>query len=61
MKHLIDTQIIINGETFRVLAVGTVEADRVYLHLASTTKFTQAKNGKHYRQIADWFPISQVK
>jgi len=61
MKHLIDTEMKIEDDTFRVLAVGTVEAGRVYLHLASTTKFTQAKNGKHYRQIADWFPLDQLK
>lgn len=59
MKHLIDTELNIDGDIFRVLAVGTVEADRVYLHLASTTRFTVAKNGKHYFQICDWFPVSQ--
>ena len=58
MKHLIDTQIEIDGQTWIVLNVGLVDGDRVYLHLRSTTQFRQAKNGKHWVQMADWFPVS---
>ena len=59
MKHLIDTEIKIDGQTWVVLNVGATDGDRVYLHLRSTTQFRQAKNGKHWAQIADWFPIAQ--
>jgi len=58
MKHLIDTEIEINGQNWIVLNVGLVNGDRVFLHLRSTTQFRQAKNGKHWSQIADWFPVS---
>ncbi len=59
MKHLIDTQIEVDGKNWIVLAVGTIAEGKVYLHLRSTTEFRQAKNGKHWVQIVDWFPIDQ--
>ena len=59
MKHLLDTQIKVDGKDWIIIGVGTVENGKVYLHLRSTTEFRQAKNGKHWRQIADWFDVNQ--
>lgn len=57
MKHLIDTQIEVDGDTWIVIGVGTVDGNRVFLHLRSTTRFRSAKNGNHWVQISDWFPV----
>ena len=59
MKHLIDTEIEVDGAQWIILNVGIIANGKVYLHLRSTTEFRQAKNGKHWRQISDWFDINQ--
>ena len=59
MKHLIDTQIEVDGKVWIIINTGAVVDGKVYLHLRSTTEFRQAKNGKHWRQICDWFDIDQ--
>ena len=59
MKHLLNTQIKTDGYTWSVVGVGAVADGKVYLHLRSTTRFRQAKNGKHWVQMVDWFPIEK--
>lgn len=46
-----------DGDTWRILGVGTQADGKVFCHLASTTRFTQQRNGKVPRQIGDWLPI----
>jgi hypothetical protein len=53
MKH--GDLINLDGDTWTVVAVGaTDEQGRVYLHLASTTRFIAQRNGKRPIQICDW-------
>lgn len=49
-----------DGDEWTVVSAGAINnADKtIYLHLASTTRFIQQKNGKRPVQIADWLPIS---
>lgn len=55
-----DHLITVDNDDWRVLGVGIVnnDAGTVYLHLASTTRFRQQRNGKIPVQMADWFPLS---
>ena len=46
-----------DGDTWRILGIGTQADGNVYLHLASTTRFRQQRNGKVPVQMADWLPI----
>lgn len=49
------------GDTWRVLARGAEDDEgRVYMHLASTTRFRQQKNGQVPVQIADWIDTNFV-
>jgi hypothetical protein len=59
MDNLLNKQIEVDGDNWVVIGVGSVNEGKVYLHLRSTTRFRPAKNGKHFVQIADWFPIEQ--
>ncbi|MDI9407612.1 MAG: hypothetical protein QM523_00025 [Candidatus Pacebacteria bacterium] len=44
-----------DGQTWRVLSLGSVRDDgSVYAHLASTTQGVQQRNGFCPRQICDW-------
>lgn len=61
MKHLIGKTLNVDNDTFRIIGVGVVVDGKVYLHLASTTRFRQQRNGKSPVQIADWFPVEDVK
>lgn len=49
-----------DGDTWQVLAAGTVRGDTVYLHLASRTRFQSQRNGRRPIQIGDWIPISLI-
>ena len=59
MKNLIGDIVEVDGDTWVVIGQGDVREEKVYLHLRSTTRFRQAKNGKHWFQIGDWFPVEQ--
>jgi hypothetical protein len=50
-----DDLIEIEGDTWKVIGIGfTNEEGKTYLHLASTTRFRQQRNGKVPVQMADW-------
>ena len=59
-RNLIDRTIEIDGDTWRVLGVGTEHEGKVFLHLASTTRFRQQRNGKVPVQMADWLDIEAL-
>jgi hypothetical protein len=44
----------LNGDTWRVLGLGTRHEGKIYAHLASTTRFIQQRNGQRAIQMADW-------
>lgn len=46
-----------DGDTWRVLSVGSVRDGYVYLHLASTTRHRKQKNGDIPIQIGDWLEL----
>lgn len=52
--------ISLDGDEWTVVSAGAIDnASRtIYLHLKSTTRFREQKNGKVPVQIADWLPIS---
>ena len=52
--------ITLDGDEWTVVSAGAVDnsTKTIYLHLKSTTRFRQQKNGKVPVQIADWLPIS---
>lgn len=43
-----------DGDTWRVLAVGAQREGEIYLHLASTTRFIEQRNGKRPIQMASF-------
>ena len=49
-----DATIQYDGDTWRILAKGASRDGKTYLHLASTTRFRQQKNGAVPVQMADW-------
>lgn len=51
----LDQIIELDGDKWRVLGIGVTNDDgKTYLHLASTTRFRQQKNGKVPVQIGHW-------
>jgi len=56
-----DTKTIeLNGDTWKVLGLGTRADGKVYAHLASTTRFVQQRNGQRAIQMADWIDEALV-
>lgn len=54
-SEFLDKIITIDGDTWRVVGVGATDADGfIYMHLASTTRFRDQKNGRSPVQAADW-------
>lgn len=49
-----DQLIKIDGDTWRVVNTGATRDGKTYVHLASTTRFRQQKNGKNPIQMCDW-------
>jgi hypothetical protein len=43
-----------HGDTWRVLGIGVSQEGKTYVHLASTTKLLQQKNGFVPAQMCDW-------
>jgi hypothetical protein len=52
-----------DGDTWKILGVGAFSERRemVYLHLASTTRFREQKNGPNPVQIGDWLPLHSAR
>lgn len=46
-----------DGDTWRVLSVGSFRDNKVFCHLVSTTRSTERKNGAHPLQITDWIEV----
>lgn len=46
-----DIEISVDGDNWRVLSVGLTDGGWVHLHLASTTRFLEQKNGRVPAQI----------
>ena len=57
MKYQPEQIIRHHGDEWRILGVGAKVDGKVYLHLASTTKFRKQKNGLVPVQIGDWLPL----
>lgn len=60
-QTLIDKKFILDGDMWRIVGVGTVRDGKVYLHLASTTRFRQQRNGPNPIQMADWIPVDLIQ
>jgi hypothetical protein len=52
MAYQVDDTITVDGETWRILQVGSVVDGQVALHLASTTRGVQQRNG--------WCPATTI-
>jgi hypothetical protein len=50
-----------DNDTWRVLGVGAKRDGMVFVHLASTTRFRQQRNGKCPIQMADWLPVEVLE
>lgn len=49
-----------DGDTWRLLATGATRDGRTMCHLASTTRFTQQRNGAMPIQICDWLESEKL-
>jgi hypothetical protein len=58
---LVGKTITVAGDTFSIINVGFTVEGKIYLHLSSTTRFRQQRNGKCPVQAADWFPIEEIE
>lgn len=50
-----------DGDTWRLLATGATRDGRTMCHLASTTRFTQQRNGAMPIQICDWLEPEKLR
>lgn len=54
-RDLVDTLIACDNDVWRIINVGVTDADGfIHLHLASTTRFRQQRNGKSPVQSCQW-------
>jgi len=60
-RDLLGKTISIQNDVWKIDGVGFTVDGKVYLALASTTRFRQQKNGKNPVGIADWFPIEEIE
>ena len=49
-----------DGDTWRIVQVGAVRDGKAYVHLASTTRFRQQRNGKCPVQVCDWIDVDKL-
>lgn len=49
-----------DGDLWRIVGAGAVEGDRQYLHLASTTRFHQKRNGRCPVQMCAWIDMNDL-
>lgn len=59
---LYDRLVTLEGDTWRIIGVGTVTEDgaRVYLHLSSQTRSRRQRNGDCPVQRVDYYPVADV-
>lgn len=57
----VDAVIEIDGDAWRVIGAGAYSAGAVYCHLASTTRFTEQRNGRRPLQIAAYVEAGKVE
>lgn len=55
--------IIINhdGDTWRILSIGTRRDGKAYCHLASTTRSRKQRNGENPVQMGDWIDEAVIE
>lgn len=58
---LVGKTVTVDGDTFSITNVGFTVEGKIYLHLSSTTRFRQQKNGKSPVQAADWFDLEEIE
>lgn len=58
--YLLGKEISHDGDVWRVVGTGAVRDGKIYLHLASTTRFRQQRNGPYPNQMADWIPLDDL-
>lgn len=52
------------GDRWRIVGVGAKavkDGSKIYLHLASETRFREQRNGRYPIQMADYFDIAEVE
>lgn len=49
-----------DGDTWRIVQVGSVREGKAYVHLASTTRSRQQRNGKCPVQVCDWIDLDKL-
>lgn len=54
-------QIEHDGDTWKIVGVGTVRDGKTLVHLASTTRGRHQKNGFYPVQMMDWIDSSLLK
>lgn len=50
-----------DGDTWRVIGVGVERDGKVHVHLASTTRYREQRNGKNPVQIGDWIDVEKLQ
>ena len=60
-NDLLGKTISVCGDVWKIDGVGFTVDGKVYLALASTTRFRQQKNGKNPVGIADWFDLEVIE
>ena len=60
-NDLLGKTISVDGDTFIISNVGFTVEGKIYLHLSSTTRFRQQRNGKCPVQAADWFDLEEIE
>ena len=57
--HLIEKTLSFDNDTWRIIGVGATDADGwTFLHLASTTRFREQRNGFIPVQKAEWINLA---
>lgn len=58
---IVGQTITVDGDTWRVVAVGRSEGSSTYVHLASTTRGQQQRNGFRPAQVAGWLSADNAR
>lgn len=57
MKYELNQLIKHDGDEWKILGIGAKLDGKVYLHLASTTRYRKQRNGLVPVQMGDWLPL----
>lgn len=57
-RSFLDRRIAFDGDTWRIIGVGTFLEGKTYCHMASESRGRQQKNGWCPRQTTDWIDLS---